>query len=232
MKYIKLFFIILFILILLVISIYIKKDKINLDVNINHDKVEVNFTKRINNLRQEYNNNDIIGILKINKVLEVPVLQTNDNDYYLNHTINNKESIYGAIFMDYRINVDNSKKILIYGHSSTSANIDFNILEKYYEKEYYDKHKYITLTTDKENKIYEIFSVYVETTDFSYMNISFINEENYYDHISNLKIKSLYDTDIELKKDDEILILQTCSNHNDYLNYDKRYLLIISRRIK
>ena len=64
------------------------------------------------------------------------------------------------------------------------------------------------------------------------MNINFIDDEDYYKHISSLKDKSLYDTNIELKAEDEILILQTCSNHEDYKNYDKKYLLIISRRIK
>ena len=64
------------------------------------------------------------------------------------------------------------------------------------------------------------------------MNINFIDNEDYYKHISYLKDKSFYNTDIELKDYDEILILQTCSNHEDYVNYDKKYLLIISRRIK
>ena len=64
------------------------------------------------------------------------------------------------------------------------------------------------------------------------MNINFIDNEDYYRHINNLKDKSIYNTEIELKYYDEILILQTCSNHKDYLNYDKKYLLIISRRIK
>ena len=30
---------------------------------------------------------------------------------------------------------------------------------------------------------------------------------------------------------DEILILQTCSTHKDYHNYQKKYLLIILRRV-
>ena len=36
--------------------------------------------------------------------------------------------------------------------------------------------------------------------------------------------------DLKLK-DDEILILQTCSTHKDYHNYQKKYLLIILRRV-
>ena len=37
---------------------------------------------------------------------------------------------------------------------------------------------------------------------------------------------------IQLKEDDQILILKTCSHHKDYLDYEKKYLLIVSRRIK
>ena len=64
------------------------------------------------------------------------------------------------------------------------------------------------------------------------MNINFIDNVDYYNHINKLKEKSLYEIDIKLKGDDEILILQTCSTHKTYKNYDKKYLLIISRRIK
>ena len=46
-----------------------------------------------------------------------------------------------------------------------------------------------------------------------------------------LKSKSMYDTGVEVTKDDEILILQTCSTHKDYHNYQKKYLLIILRRV-
>ena len=35
-----------------------------------------------------------------------------------------------------------------------------------------------------------------------------------------------------VKEDDEILILQTCSTHDDYKDYSQKYLLIIARRVK
>lgn len=228
-KYVKLTIASLCILLVLLINIDYSKDSKEVSVNKNIEGIDYN--EIINNLKNEYNNDDVVAILKIDEELEVPILQTSNNDYYLNHTIDNKESIYGAIFLDYRTDID-SKKLLIYGHSSIKTDIPFNTLENYYDKEFYSNHKYINLTTKKGEKIYEIFSVYVETSDFSYMNINFINDVDYYKHINNLKDKSLYDTGIELKEDDEILILQTCSNHEDYKNYDKKYLLIISRRIK
>lgn len=229
-KYVKLILSCLCILLVLLININFNEDS-NIDISVNKEIEEIDYNEIINNLKNKYNNDDVVGILKIDEELEVSILQTSNNDYYLNHTIDNKESIYGAIFLDYRTHI-NSKKLLIYGHSSIKTDIPFNTLENYYDKEYYDNHKYITLITNEEEKIYEIFSVYVETSDFSYMNINFIDDEDFYNHINNLKYKSLYDTGIELKEDDEILILQTCSNHEDYKNYDKKYLLIISRRIK
>ena len=228
-KYLRLIISSLCILILLLINMILNKDSNNISVYKNIKKIDYN--EIINSLKNEYNNNDIVGILKIDGELEVPILQTENNDYYLNHTINKEKSVYGSIFLDYRTDI-NSKKILIYGHSSIKTKVPFNILEKYYEKDYYENHKYISLTTSKEEKIYEIYSVYIETSDFSYMNINFIDNKDYYKHISNLKYKSIYNTNIELKEDDEILILQTCSNQEDYINYEKKYLLIISRRIK
>ena len=229
-KHIKLIIPFLCIVLFLLINIYFNKNENDL-VSVNKEIEEIDYNEIIDNLKKEYNNEDVVGILKIDNELIVPILQTSNNDYYLNHTIDNKESIYGAIFLDYRTDINTSKKLLIYGHSSTKTNIDFNTLENYYSKEYYNNHKYISLTTNNEEKIYEIFSVYVETKDFTYMNINFIDNIDYYNHINNLKDKSLYDTGIKLNEDDEILILQTCSTKEEYKDYDKKYLLIISRRI-
>ena len=74
--------------------------------------------------------------------------------------------------------------------------------------------------------------MYVETSDFTYMNMNFDNDELWYRHILGLKNKSIYSTDVELSGDDEILILQTCSRSSDYKKYSKKYLLIVSRRVK
>lgn len=212
------------------LSINIKYELENENILINQSE---DYNKKILELKNQYNNNDIVGILKLNnKSIEIPLVQTKDNDYYLKHSIYKKESNLGATFLDYRININSSKKILIYGHSSINDKIPFNILENYYDKKYYDDNKYIYLSSEKEEKIYEIFSVYIETSDFSYMNINFINDEEFLYHIKRLKNKSMYEIDVDLTKEEEIIILQTCSNNKNYINYEKKYLLIIARRIK
>ena len=203
------------------------------DVIVINDKEEIKINK-INLLKEYYNNDDIIGIISIEgiKDFNYPIVQTTNNDYYLNHNYYKNYDSYGSIYADYRINIEEDKKILIYSHSSIKKDIPFNKLELYYDEEYYNNHKYITLET-KTNKIrYEIFSVFVETNDFTYMNINFNNSKDWYSHILKLQKKSLYKTNVKLKSDDDILIIQTCSNNKNYKNYKNKYLLVISRRVE
>lgn len=191
-------------------------------------------TNRIDNLREYYDNTDIKGIISIEKDNEFnyPVTQSIDNDYYLNHDYYKKYDSYGAIYADYRSDLDNSKKIIIYGHSSSKREVPFNKLENYENKDYYNKNKYLTLETKTNTYRYEIFSVYIETNDFTYMNMNFDNKGDWYAHILGLQKKSIYSTDIVLDMDEDILILQTCSKNTSYQNYNNKYLLIVSRRVK
>lgn len=184
-------------------------------------------------LQQKYNNPDIQGILSIeNSDFRQPIVQTVDNEYYLTHNYKKEEYALGAIYADYRVNLEAGRKILIFGHSSTKTDTPFNYLENYYDQNFYENHKYITLETQNNTYRYEIFSVYVETSDFTYMNMNFDTQEDWYLHILKLLHKSLYSIDITLEKEDDILIMQTCSNHPKYKNNSKKYLLIVSRRVK
>lgn len=185
-------------------------------------------------LQEYYGNTDIRGIVSIDGVegFSYPVTQTIDNEYYLNHDYYKQYDAYGAIYADYRSNLEAGRKILIFGHSSTKRDVPFNELEEYYDEDYYDNHKYITLETETNTYRYEIFSVYVETSDFTYMNMNFDTDKDWFLHILGLQKKSLYSIDVDLNMDDDILILQTCSNNSKYRKYEKKYLLIVSRRVK
>lgn len=237
----KIILIITFILVilLLLVGVYLyksnrKKDYyLNIDIESNNNvNNPINYEEVINNLREEYNNKDIKGVLEIdNTDYIVPILQGSDNNYYLNHDAYGNRSGMGSIYLDFRVDIDTSRKLLIYGHNSSNIDMPFKILEEFYDKDYYDNHKYVWITTSTAKKKYEIFSIYVETKDFSYMNVNFASDKDYLEHITKLKEKSMYDTGVEVSFEDEVLILQTCSTHKDYSNYQRKYLLIILRRV-
>ena len=185
---------------------------------------------KVKELREQYQNNDIVGNIKVEETnIDEAILQSSDNEYYLTHNNYGKYDKYGSVFLDYRCN-QNSKKLLIFGHSSTRRNTPFNNLENYYQKDYYKKHPNITLVIGEEMRTYQIFSVYVEPNDFTYMNLNLTDEE-YITDLKKYKNNSLYETGVSIYPTDDILILQTCSNHPNYQKYKDKFLLIIAKKI-
>ena len=144
-----------------------------------------------------------------------------------------QSTIYAAGFQSmYRNDINNSDKLIIYGHNSNYYNLPFKVLENYYNKSYYDENKYLYLQTNLNKYKYEIFSVYVEVSDWDYYNkMKFNTKDEYYNHILKLKNKSMYDTNVLVNKDDKILIIQTCSTKKEYSNYENKFLLIIAKRV-
>ena len=184
----------------------------------------------INNYISKYNNNDIVAYLNIyNTNIKTPVAKYNDNDYYLKHDLNKKNNPIGSIFMDYRVN-PNDRKVLIYGHNSKINTTIFKELENYYDENYYNNHQIIELTSQNSVNRYQIFSVFVEPSDWTYMNINF-NDDTWLEHLNMLKNKSWYPQDIELSSTDEIIIIQTCSYHENFNAYKDKYLLLIGKKI-
>lgn len=209
----------------------IKYAYINYKVIEQDEIAKVDYQKIINDLRVTYNNDDVVGKITIEgtDIDEAIMQSTANNDYYLRRNEYGAYQEEGCIYEDYRTRLD-SKKILIYGHSSPSWQVPFNELEKYYDKSFYDNHKYITITTETGVNTYLIFSVFVETSDFTYMNLNITND-TYNRYLKKYQDNSLYDTGVQVLDNDEILILQTCSNHAEYSNYKKKYLLVISKKI-
>lgn len=232
----KIISLLLLVTIHIVIAGIIPEDDINATLNLTELKAcpvqEVDHKEQIVMLTNKYENPDIIGKLEIlNTSYEAVITQSDDNSYYLNHTVDGKKSYMGNPFLDYRVDVDSSQKLLIYGHNSSKVDMPFKILENYYDEDYYNSHQYITLTTETGVHKYQIFSVYVETENWDYMDVEFPTKKSWLRHINELKSNSLYDTGTDLTEDDQILILQTCSKNKKYASYKKKYLLVISRRI-
>lgn len=233
--------IILALLIFLIISAIINKrietkpviKHENIIEEINKEDATITYEEQLNELRNEYNNNDLVGTLSIeNTSFNEIVMQYTDNDYYLTHTVYHKEDWRGQTFLDYRVDINDSKKLIIYGHNSPNYHLPFEIFENYYDSNYIKEHRYLYLQTDKGINIYEIFSVYIEVNDWGYYNkMHFINDEDYYNHILNFKNRSFYDTGVEVNKDDDILIIQTCSTHNSYNEYENKFLLVIGKKV-
>lgn len=191
-------------------------------IEVDESKVTKESTKKmiqVRSLKQE--NSDIVGFLEIeNTDISYPVLQGNDNEYYMTHNFKKEKSKNGSIFLDKDYDWDiSSNNYLIYGHNLNNGTM-FQELLKYSDENYYKEHPTISFTTTDDEGTYNIISVFkskvYNTTDNVFKYYFFINpktEEEYNDYIKNVKENSLYNIDKTANYGTQLITLSTCSYH-------------------
>lgn len=188
----------------------------------------ISVSNYVDSLIEEYGNEDIVGNIRIDSLsINTPIVQYSDNEYYLNHNEYNNESRLGAIFLDYRNSLDLDRKILIFGHNSQSITTLFQGLERYLNESFFknEVNRTLVINTGYKRMEYLVSSVFVVSTDFQHMKLSF-DEEEWKRHIDWINESSLYSVD-KISYEDEILIMQTC-----YYEPKNSYLLVIAKKIK
>lgn len=164
-------------------------------------------------------NSDIVAWLKVKGTnIETTVVKSTNNDYYLTHNFNKEYNSAGWIFADYKNKVDGTdKNLVIYGHNmrdnSMFGSLKWVINEDWYNNE---DNKYITLITENETQVYEVFSVYqIEKEDY-YIQTNFDTEKEFNTFAQTIKKRSKKDFNVDVNKEDTILTLSTCANNNKY----------------
>lgn len=165
-------------------------------------------------------NSDTKGWIKQEGILSYPILQGEDNDYYLTHLANKKSNKAGSIFIDYRITEGlEAKNCIIYGHNMKNKSM-FGSLMGYYKESYYKEHKTFDVYIAEKHYIYEVYAAY-ETPEVSDAYVyGFADEVSYKDYLDTSRAKSLYSTDFrELTAEDKILTLSTCTENDDTVRF-------------
>ena len=181
----------------------------------------------ITNAKDSYGNDDIIGNITVSGTdIDEYIVQTTDNNYYLNHNLKKEYDISGAVFMDYRNSVDD-KKILIFGHNARKLDtVPFHDLEKYLDESFYRENKYVDLKFNEDTK-WLIFSVMiVKKGNNTHMKLEF-DDNSWLEHLNYLKSNSIYDTGVDVSFDDRIVVIQTCNYHPE-----NTYILICAKKYK
>ncbi len=167
-------------------------------------------------------NEDVIGWIQIpGTELDYPLLQGEDNDYYLRRTWKGTYSIMGCIFMDYRNDTDLSDfNTIIYGHRMRN-NTMFGELKNYKLKAYRDAAPYVYLLDDEGTHKYEIFAAYEALVDAKLYTAGLTEETDKQEVLDTAKELSVWKSGIEPDTDDKILTLVTCTG----LGYHSRWIL-------
>lgn len=204
-----------------------------------NDKEEVKEISRIDKLKElQKENSEIVALLEIEGTnINYPVLQTNNNDYYMNHSYKKEYSKDGALFLDKAYNWSKpSTNLLIYGHNNIGSTEMFVELLKYKKESFYKSHKTIKFTTAQEETEFEIIAVFKSRVYYQheknvfryYYFIDAKNETEFNSYISNAKKASLYNIDATAKYGDQLLTLSTC----EYSQKDGRFAVVARKIVK
>lgn len=208
-----------------------------------NDEVHINYTKEetkdfviLEKYEKLYSQNkSLIGWLKIDDTnIDYPVMQTVNNEYYLDHNYNQKYDKNGSIFLDKDCDIMNpGSNMIIYGHHMKSGKM-FGNLHLYSNREYYEKHKYIQFDTIYEEGIYEVMYVFrsrvYNEDDIVFKYYQFFDvatPEEFDSNMNEMARISLYDTGVTARFGDQLITLSTCDNTEQ----DGRFV-VVAKKVK
>lgn len=179
-------------------------------------------------------NSDLVGWLSIEDMkIDYPVMQCEDDEYYLHHDFEGKDSKYGCLYVRERADLENGTNFVIYGHNMKDGSM-FGDLDFYREEDFYREHSKIAFDTLYEEYTYEIVAVFLsqiygENDDvFKYYQFyEAETEEEFDDFYDNIKKMSLYDTGVEAEYGDTFLTLSTCAYH-----VNNGRLAVVAKRVE
>ncbi len=160
-------------------------------------------------------NSDTVGFIKVNNTnINYPVVQTDNNDFYLNHAFDKSKNGGGWVYLDYRNDINNLKhNTVIYAHGRKN-NTMFGSLKNAVKKEWYENNSnhVINISTPEVDSLWQVISVYTIPTETYYLTTNFGTEENHQKFIDTILSRSVYNFNTQVNTNDKLLTLSTCLN--------------------
>ena len=174
-------------------------------------------------------NSDALGYIRQESSrIQYPILQADDNKYYLTHAADKSENPNGAIFADCDCTDGlQAWNCVIFGHNMWTDSM-FGSLLSYEKKKYYKKNPTFDIYIGDDHYIYYVFAAYQESAkaDSDAYRTAFKSEAEFEEWEKNCLKESLYKTNIEtLNAEDRIITLSTCTKNDS----SKRFVVQLVR---
>jgi len=173
-------------------------------------------------------NSDTKGWIQVNGTnINYPFVQSNDNKFYLNHSFDKSYNLAGWVFLDYRNSISSlDKNMIIYAHGRVDTTM-FGSLKNTLKNEWFDNfdNHIVKLSTEYENTLWQVFSIYHLPTTSDYIQVNFSSNQEFKNWALILINRSIYKFNTSVSEDDNVLTLSTCYN-------DKEKLVLHAKLIK
>ncbi|MED9903833.1 MAG: class B sortase [Lachnospiraceae bacterium] len=166
-------------------------------------------------------NKDFVGWITLEGTqIDYPIMQCEDDEYYLHHNFYGEEDRYGELYVRARADMTTpGTNVIIYGHNMRDGAM-FGEIDNFKKEKFFEEHRFISFSTLHEEYTYEIMAVFlskvynVEDEVFKYYNFyEAETEEEFQDFYDNVKALSLYDTGVTAEFGDKFITLSTCAYH-------------------
>lgn len=184
--------------------------------NSNKTNSKYNFEKVFSKLKKI--NNETVGFLTVKGTnINYPVVQHNDNSYYLTKDFYKKKSSMGWIYMDYRNDsVNLSSNNIIYGHSMLNGTM-FGTLRNVLTSNFRKNSENMIISYDTPNHEYKfkIFAGYRVNYTTDYLKTDFENKKEFDSFIKLIRGRSTFKTKDKVLYGDKIITLSTCAGNGE-----------------
>lgn len=161
-------------------------------------------------------NEDVVGWIQIPAVsISYPVVQADDNDYYLHRSIEKEYLFAGCIFLDCYNDPDLlNYNSIIYGHNMRDGSM-FAALKDFNDVSVYDSCPYFWIYTPGGDYLYKIFSVHRAADGSSTYTVRFKDYDSYLEWICQMEDNSSIETNTDISSGDRVITLSTCTGESD-----------------
>ncbi len=194
-------------------------------------------------------NPDTAGWIKVPGTnIDNVVVQTDNNDYYLDKDFYGNRNIAGQIYIDYRCVINDyedkqTDNVIVYGHNQADLSM-FGTLKKYKIKkestgnfDFYLQNPTFSFSSLYQDYTYKIIALFVievepyQTRDgviFDYHNyVNFAGERSFEKFKENIMERTAVNTGVDFNEDDKFMTLSTCSNE-----FEPSRFVVIGRRVR
>lgn len=157
---------------------------------------------------------DLIGYIEIENLgILYPIVQAEDNEYYLHHIIDGSKNDRGEIFLDYRNNsedITDNKHLVLYGHNLADGTKFHKLTELRKEENYYNSP--INIITEDGIFTFAVFSFYKTDKNTPYTKIDFNSKQRFALFCIEEQQNSMYKSEFEFTGNELVLTMSTCIN--------------------
>ena len=198
------------------------------NVNISEESEPEEFESKYDFEKLQETNPNIVGVIE-GDCFEggyYPVVGTTsfeEENYYLHHAVDGRESNTGSIISDFRNdNTMQSDVTTLWGHNMGigQGGSMFSSLTNYSSQEYYNEHPTLKYYTPTGEYVLEIFA-YVEDDPSQHLVGNYNDDENFVNEMNNIINNSMIDTGINITEDDRVIRLICCTKRGSQFDENR-----------